>query len=156
MNNYNFRLLEKNELQWFVDLRNSVRHNLHDSRIFSKEDALAWYENNKKNYWVIYFQLEKIGYFRLLKCDCGIYSIGADISPVYQGKGFGYQSYLNFAKDILLPMNITYLSLRVKRKNEIAIKLYTKLGFQVENFVNQDSEDIVMISSVQKILGLPS
>ena len=156
MNDYEFRLLEKNELQWFVDLRNSVRMNLHDSRIFTKEDALTWYENNQKNYWVIYYKLEKIGYFRLVKCDCGIYKIGADISPVYQGKGFGYQSYINFAKDILLPMNITYISLRVKRENKIAIRLYTKLGFQVQNFVNPHSEDIAMISSVQNIMHLPS
>jgi RimJ/RimL family protein N-acetyltransferase len=153
MNDYHFRLLEKNDLQWFVDLRNSVRNNLHDTRFFTREDALSWYEDNKENYWVIHFQTKQIGYFRLIKCDCGIYKIGADISPVYQSKGFGYQSYLSFARDVLRPMNITLLSLRVKKENKIAIKLYTKLGFQPEN---QDATDIVMISSVENILNLPS
>jgi RimJ/RimL family protein N-acetyltransferase len=156
MSDYNFKLLQVNELQWFVDLRNSVRENLHDTRIFTKEDAFAWFENNGKNYWVIYFQAKKIGYFRLVKCDCGIYKIGADISPAYQGKGFGYQSYLSFAKDILQPMNINYLSLRVKKENKIANKLYLKLGFQSENDSEQDNDDEVMITTVEKILLLPS
>lgn len=156
MNDYNFKLLHENELEWFVDLRNSVREYLHDTRIFTKEDALAWFENNGKNYWVIYFKAEKIGYFRLVKCDCGIYKIGADISPAYQGKGFGYQSYLSFAKDILHPKHINYLSLRVKKENKIAIKLYSKLGFQTENDSVQDNDDIVMITTVEKIILLPS
>lgn len=156
MNDYNFRLLQKSELQWFVELRNSVSKNLHDTRVFTKEDALIWFENNSGNYWVILFQSKKIGYFRLIKCDCGIYQIGADISPEYQGKGFGYQSYLYFARNILRQMNITWVSLRVKKENKIAIKLYTKLGFKPVNVVNQGDADIVMISSVDNILSLPS
>jgi ribosomal protein S18 acetylase RimI-like enzyme len=105
---------------------------------------------------VIYYQNEKIGYFRLARCDCGIYKIGADISPVFQGKGFGYHSYLNFAKDILRPMNINYLSLRVKKENITAMKLYSKLGFQIVNNVEQNTDEDVMITTVEKILLLPS
>lgn len=54
-----------------------------------------------------------------------------DVHPDYQGRGLG-KSLMKLAEDRLRTQGITTCTLQVDVKNEGAIALYTKLGFEIE------------------------
>jgi RimJ/RimL family protein N-acetyltransferase len=125
-----FTKLEKNDLEFLNNVRNTTAKDyLHDSRTFTLEETISWFEKTKPDFWIIWEDNERIGYFRLSnysETNKNIY-IGADIQGNYRGKGLGYKSYIKFMPKLFEDLH--KISLEVLSTNENAIKLYEKLGF---------------------------
>lgn len=128
-----FRPLERHELPWFVEVRNSVREYLHDPRAFTVADAEEWFSRTSQRYFVILLDDVKVGYFRT-RVDGGDPSrmlIGADVSLAYQGQGIASRAYPKFIRWMADAMKIERFQLQVLPGNLRALHLYQKLGFQV-------------------------
>jgi len=150
MQSYSFRELCESDLAWFVELRNSVREMLHNPSSFTLQDALDWFPNSEGTYWVIELDGQLVGYFRIINTEVNRVLIGADIHPSYQGRGIGAKVYPIFVQEILLPLGVTNLELRVLKKNKVALGLYKKLGF---NIVDETSRDFHMHINVDRLLA---
>lgn len=102
----------------------------------------SYLENERYKILVVYHENDRrnIGYLRLANIDYQNSSleIGGDIGErEYRGKGVGkimYQKALGFVFDEL---NINRVYLHVLEDNEVAIKFYTKMGFQKEGLLRQ-------------------
>jgi len=136
-----FRRIEENDLQFLNNVRNEYCEEfLHDSRKFTLEETKEWFIKNTPNFYIIMFDDEKIGYFRLSNysnVNKNIY-IGADICPKFKGKGFGKLSYEKFIPFLFKTYNLNKISLEVLSNNIIALNLYKKLGFVTEGIKRQE------------------
>jgi RimJ/RimL family protein N-acetyltransferase len=116
---------------------------LHDSRTFTFEQTHHWFVSTKPNFWVIWEEDERVGYFRLSnysKENHNIY-IGADIHPAFAGKGLGYKAYKEFMEFLFSnesEYDLNKISLEVLATNSRAIHLYKKLGFVQEGCKRQE------------------
>ncbi len=135
------------DLEWFISVRNDVSQMLHNPEIFSLQQAIIWFPTSETKYWIINMDGHDVGYFRVLKTSNQRVLIGADIAPPYQGRRIASDAYPKFFEEILIPLGITELELRVLKKNEVAIKLYKNLGFLVDA---ETSSDYHMTMSIQK------
>jgi RimJ/RimL family protein N-acetyltransferase len=94
-----FRKMIESDLPFFSEVRNNCATEfLHDSRLFTLEQTLEWFQNTNPNYYIIEYDNNKIGYFRTSNHnveESSIY-IGCDIHIDYRGKGLAYESYLKF------------------------------------------------------------
>ena len=142
------RALEIKDLKWFIAVRNDVREMLHNAQEFSLEQAIEWFPTSETKYWVINMNGHDVGYFRIFETSKHRALIGADIAPLYQGKGVASTAYPNFVEEILIPRGFKELELRVLKKNEVAIKLYKNLGFVIDE---ETSDDYHMIMCVDEI-----
>ena len=133
-----FREIEPLDLGWFVEVRNSVRGMLHNPTEFTLEEAMKWLPTTDSKYWIIIMNGQKVGYFRVTQTGKDRVLIGADIDPSHQGQGIATNAYPKFVTDILQPLGFTNLELRVLKKNQIAFKLYSKLGFKVDEETDVD------------------
>ncbi len=128
----NIRKIVESDLPFFLEVRNDCAIEfLHDSRVFSIEEALSWFQTTNPNYYIIEYNNEKIGYFRTSNYnseDSSIY-IGCDIHMNYRGKKLAYESYLKFISLIRKELNIYTINLEVLSTNTRAKNLYKKLGF---------------------------
>lgn len=125
------RPLGRSDLPWFVEVRNSARQFLHDSREFSVEDAEVWFDRPRPEYQVIELAGEPAGYFRLERSptESGVLQVGADLSPHLRGQGMGERIYREFLPRLLDAYDVLEFSLRVLPTNGRAIRLYRRLGF---------------------------
>lgn len=132
--NLSFSRLIEEDLPFFLEVRNQVRDKLHDSREFTLEEAKEWLPITPVQYWVISMDLLKVGYFRLTKLNDSLWQIGADIHPDFQRKGIATKAYPIFISKIVRKQNPppSSLELRVLKNNSIALSLYVKLGFAIE------------------------
>ena len=136
-----FSKITKDDLEFLNNVRNEFSIEfLHDSRIFTLEETLSWFLNNKPDYWIIKHNKIKIGYFRL-----SLYSIqnkniyiGADLHPEFHGKGLAYSSYILFISFLFKKYKLNKISLEVLSTNLRAIKLYKKIGFVEEGIKRQE------------------
>ena len=138
MQRYTFRELQESDLSWFVVLRNSVREMLHNPSVFNLQDAREWFPNSDTSYWIVELTGQRVGYFRITNTGLNQVMIGADIDPLFQGKGIASTAYPIFVREILIPRGVSQLELRVLKKNERAIKLYKKLGFVIDGQTSRD------------------
>jgi ribosomal protein S18 acetylase RimI-like enzyme len=129
--NLEFSRLKEPDLPFFLEIRNSVKDNLHDSREFTLDEAIEWFPKSKTQYWMICHDLVNVGYFRLLKVSDSSWQIGADIHPDFQNQGIASKAYPAFINEIVRSINPPpdSLELRVFKNNSIALSLYLKLGF---------------------------
>ena len=143
-----FSKLRQKDLPFFIEVRNSVRLNLHDPREFSLEEAVDWFVRTEVMYWVISLESIKVGYFRLSRLDDLSWQIGADVHPDYQGKGIASAAYPLFIEKIVKKIDPEpiFLDLRVLIHNTNALSLYKKLGFKI---LNETSTDITMRLNLQ-------
>jgi RimJ/RimL family protein N-acetyltransferase len=127
-----FNKITENDLQFLNDVRNGYCEEfLHNSNKFSLEETIKWFKETNPNYWVIYLNNDRIGYFRLSnysKENKNIY-IGADIHKNFTNSGLGYKSYKKFIPFLFKKMDLHKISLEVLSTNERAIHLYKKIGF---------------------------
>ena len=137
--------MTESDLSWFLGIRNQVSQMLHNPKQFTIEECIDWFKELKSTYWLIEFNDVRIGYFRTEKITEDKMMIGADIDPIFQGKGYGYLSYLEFFDQILKPKGIKKLELRVLKINIIAFNLYIKLGFQI---IEETPVDFIMSKSL--------
>ena len=129
-----FSRLNEQDLPFFLDIRNRVRDKLHDSREFTLNEAIEWLPKSLTQYWIIYQDLVNVGYFRLLKVSDSLWQIGADIHPDFQNQGIASKAYPAFINEIVKSINPppALLELRVLKDNLIALSLYIKLGFVIQ------------------------
>ena len=158
-----FSPLISDELAWFVQIRNQVRHFLHDTREFSLADAEAWFQNKDVQYFVVTCiqensVFEPVGYFRLKYLGTkGLAEIGMDLDPNFQGRNLGYLAYVEFARFLKSETEIVGVSLRVKLDNHRAIKLYNRLKFKkLGEFRGNEIKDMLMFTEVESLACLPT
>ena len=150
-NSWQFSCLKYSDLEWFLEIRNSIRKNLHDNREFSIIETRAWYQNGMKDnlYYVVANRIEKVGYIRIKKeIETKKVLIGLDLHPLYHGKGLAVSIFQGAFKlvDELFRPNFIYL--RVLKANNVAINLYYKLGFQI---CNETDLDLEMVINIKKL-----
>jgi len=152
------RKIVETDLPFFLEVRNECAIEfLHDSMLFSLEDALGWFQNTNPNYYIIEYNNEKIGYFRTSNYnpeESSVY-IGCDIHIDYRGKKLAYESYLKFIPFIRKELNIDTINLEVLSTNTRAKNLYKKLGFvfnpdKSENILKNNHEVLSEFWSLKK------
>ena len=134
-NHYFFRMMEYNDLEFFISIRNECSELLHDNSKFTIDDANKWYIENKPEFYIINYNNKDIGYFRTSNYSQekkSIY-IGCDLHKDFRGKKLAYNAYVNFIYKIFEKYDIDNIYLEVLENNIIAFNLYKKLGFIVEN-----------------------
>lgn len=129
-----FRKIEIADLAFINETRNGyAAEYLHDSRVFTLQETVEWYNKTNPNYWIIFDEdiNEKVGYFRLSNhsvINKNIY-IGADISPRFKNKGYGTEAYKKFIPLLFGFYDLHKITLEVLETNTVAIHLYEKIGF---------------------------
>lgn len=132
--NLSFRRITEKDLVFVNETRNGYADEyLHDSRVFTLQETVEWYNKTNPNYWIILDEdiKERIGYFRLSNYSVinkNIY-IGADISQKFRNKGYGTEAYKKFIPLLFGFYGLHKISLEVLETNAVAIGLYEKLGF---------------------------
>lgn len=129
------RKLEFADLEFFNKVRNEyAMEYLHDSRIFTLQQTIEWFNNTRPDFYLIEENSEKIGYFRLSnysEINKYIY-VGADIDKKFIGKKLGYKAYNIFIPFLFKTYKLNKISLEVLSTNTVALNLYKKLGFIYE------------------------
>lgn len=144
------RALEENDLPFLNKTRNQVSMYLHDPRMFTLDETKSWFKVSPGSYWLLLLGTTSCGYFRSREVSGNHWEIGLDLHPDFQNRGIGYESYLLFAKSVLLPNGVSKVSLRVLRTNYRAIALYKKLNFQT---VGENELDIEMETETLQLLN---
>lgn len=124
------------EYSW-IWLNDDEIRKLTDTPIFDRQSQKKWFNSldSKKDYliWGILFEGIPIGACGLKNItlnDCEYWGyIG---NKNYWGKGFGKEIVLKLI-EIAKQKNLNSIWLKVLKNNNRAIKLYKKLGFNVEN-----------------------
>lgn len=129
--NITLRNMTKDDLNFVISIRNleSTRKYLENKALFTYEDSLLWFNTNKPFWLIIYFDKHRIGYFRTLKSEEFIY-VGLDLSEEYRGKKLSYpvfQKCLSYLREL----GHQKFCLKVFEENEVAVRLYKKLGFKL-------------------------
>jgi|LakMenEpi03Aug12_release.lakeMendotaPanAssembly.Ray.scaffolds.fasta_scaffold332610_3 RimJ/RimL family protein N-acetyltransferase len=124
------RPIKKTDGSFILGVRNdpTTIKFLHDQRSFTINQFEEWFENNKPQWFIIINTMnEKVGYIRTKWVSFPNHlEIGADISLNHRNKGYATAAYVaafEYFKDV------KKMSLEVLENNEIAIKMYKKLGF---------------------------
>lgn len=122
------------DIEFFNITRNLSKDFLHDNSEFSLEENKKWFLEKKPDFYIIYNDLEKIGYFRTsnLSIKNKNIFIGADLHPNFRGNGYAYQAYKIFIPYIFEKYDLHKISLEVLNTNNVAFNLYKKLGFLYE------------------------
>jgi len=131
------RPVEVNDAPVINKIRNVyAKQFLHNSKTFTLEETTEWVKTLNKNntYWMIEFNKDTIGYFRITVNERRVY-IGADISPQYTGRGLAKESYKMFIPVVLREYATNTLYLEVLSTNTRAKHLYDTLGFvEIERY----------------------
>lgn len=133
--------IREEDLVFLNDVRNEAASEyLHDSRTFTLEETTNWFKSTKPKFWIIWYNGNRIGYFRTSnysEINRNIY-IGADLHKDFRGKGLAYESYCKFMPILFKELNLHKISLEVLETNIRAINLYKKLGFKVEGIKREE------------------
>lgn len=136
-----FRKIELQDLAFVNKVRNGYSQEyLHDSRMFTLEETINWYQTTNPDFWMIIVEDIPTGYFRLSNYsqqNKNIY-IGADIAPEFTGKGIAKRAYSMFIPKLLTMYDLHKISLEVLSTNQRAIALYKKLNFVVEGIKREE------------------
>jgi len=152
-----FTKLTYDDLQFLNEVRNECAVEfLHNSNIFSLEETQEWFNKTNPDFWIIWKNGERIGYFRTSnysKVNKNIY-IGADLHKNYWGKGLAYESYCKFIPFLFKEFDLHKISLEVLSTNIRAINLYGKLRFNIEGIKREEviKGDIWIDSIIMSIL----
>lgn len=138
---FDFKQITKEDLCFFNEVRNECAlEYLHDSRIFSYDEVLNWFEKTNPNYYLVFYENNKIGYFRLSNYSSinkTVY-IGMDLHKNWRGKKLAYNAYKQFIPKIVQELNLRKIYLEVLSTNTVAKNLYKKLGFELEAIKKED------------------
>jgi RimJ/RimL family protein N-acetyltransferase len=136
-----FRHLIKRDIPLLNEIRNEcAKEYLHDSRTFTVEESVEWFEKTKPDFWAIELNSKMIGYFRLSnysEANHNLY-VGADLHKEHRGRGFAYQAYIQFIPFLFKEYDLHKISLEVLATNERAFNLYKKIGFKVEGIKREE------------------
>lgn len=138
---FEFKKITKEDLSFLNEVRNECAPEyLHDSRTFSYEEVVNWFEKTNPNYYLIFYENHRIGYFRLSNYSSvnkTIY-IGMDLHKNWRGKKLAYDAYKQFIPKIIKEYNLRKIYLEVLSTNIVAKNLYKKLGFELESIKKHD------------------
>lgn len=136
-----FRPLKKSDIPLLNEIRNECAGEyLHDSRTFTIEESLSWFEKTNPDFWAIILNNQMIGYFRISnhsKPNKNLY-IGADLHKDWRGRDMAYKAYLKFIPFLFKEYKLHKITLEVLATNERALNLYKKLGFVTEGIKRQE------------------
>lgn len=136
-----FRKMNYDDVPFLNEIRNECAElYLHDSRKFSLEDTYNWFSNLNPDYYIIMYNNNRIGYFRLSNYSIvnkNIY-LGADLHKEWRGKGLAYEAYCKFIPFIFKTYDLNKIKLEVLSNNSVAKNLYKKLGFKSEGIKRQE------------------
>jgi RimJ/RimL family protein N-acetyltransferase len=136
-----FKPLTLEDCEFLQEVRNEYAETyLHNSTTYSIEETKEWYKKLNIPYYVVYYQDNRIGYFRLsdYSPQNNNMFIGMDIHKNFKGKGYAYEAYIKFIPYIMDKYNLNKISLEVLSTNTVAINLYKKLGFITEGVKRQE------------------
>lgn len=137
----NLTRIRKEDLSFVNEVRNGYAEEyLHDSRTFTLDETIEWFEKTNPMFWIIWYNNQRIGYFRASNYSVtnkNIY-IGADLHKDFCGKGLAYESYHKFIPMFFKELNLHKISLEVLATNLKAINLYKRLGFKVEGIKREE------------------
>ncbi|QDC46232.1 GNAT family N-acetyltransferase [Candidatus Methylopumilus universalis] len=127
----NIRPIVLEDLRFFLDVRNQCVNFLHDDRVFDINESYEWFKKNLRNYLLVEFGDDKVGYVRLTKFDKKnkIVMIGVDIHPQFRRQGIAFNVFICLLKKIFFDLKYHSVILEVLSHNKPAINLYLKLGF---------------------------
>lgn len=126
---FSIRKMNRNDIDFYNEVRNLVRNNLHDNTFFSKEQSLNWFDVQSPMFFIAELNSKPVGYFRTSDYSSNYCMVGMDIAPSFQGKGLSTPFYHLFFQ-LLSKNSISKVGLKVFSKNHIAHNLYKKLGFK--------------------------
>ena len=140
--------LEKEHLSYLLKWRNDpeVQRWIFQKWPLSLAEQEKWFNsylgNERYKILTIYHESDKknIGYIRLASIDYQNSSveIGGDIGErEYRGKGIGKIMYREALKLAFDELNMNRVYLHVLEDNEVAINLYTKIGFKKDGLLRQ-------------------
>lgn len=136
-----FRLLQIEDLAFLNEVRNHCAPEyLHDSRIFTLDQTIDWFNKTSPKYYIILNDGMRVGYFRLSNFSTqnnNLY-VGADIHPSYWRRGLAYKAYTKFLQYLFTEYKLNKITLEVLETNHRAIGLYKKLGFEYEGTKRQE------------------
>lgn len=128
------------------------KYMIHD-HIISKDEHKRWIERirvgNTIKAWVIYYNKKSVGLMYLTDInwtdkitDWGLYIADKNV----RGKGVGSEALLNLIKRVFIDMNFNMMKTLVLDNNDVAIKLYEKIGFKkqgdVKHKIIRDNREI--------------
>lgn len=149
---YEFRKMTIEDLDFFLEIRNECRNNLHDNSFFTLSQSKKWFSEFNPSFFIVLYNKKRIGYFRTSnwELDNKTVSIGADIHKTFRGQGHATPAYNLFMNFLVLKYEIKTFFLEVLSNNTVAIKLYKKLNFvkfsKRFHRKNINKEDIYSIS----------
>ena len=137
--------MKESDIPFFNEVRNECREMLHDTRYFDLESSLKWFKETKPEYFTIFLNNKRIGYFRTSYIK-KIFFIGMDLHKNERGKGYAKKLYNQFFKKI----KNKEVHLLVKNKNIIAYNLYKSIGFvEIYNSkINIDQNSVLMKKNI--------
>ena len=138
---FKFIKMLEGDMPFLIDIRNKYAAEfLHNSNTFNLNEAIEWFRKTNPDYWVIYVENTPIGYFRVSNHNTQNKNImiGADIHPLFTGRGYGYKAYNEFIPFLFNTYDLHKISLEVLATNQRAINLYNKLGFVREGIKRED------------------
>lgn len=136
-----FKQMSIDDVVFLNNIRNKYAEEyLHDSRTFSIDETIEWFEKVKPNYLIVYNNNIKIGYVRLSNYSHTNNNImvGMDIAPEFTNMGYGQYVYKKLIPYLFKEYSLNKLSLEVLSTNKRAIHLYEKVGFKHEGVKRQD------------------
>lgn len=121
----NLRKLEEKDLNFLLEIRNdgSTRTHLENDSVFTLDECKNWYKNLKSDWYIIEVDSLPVGYIRTSESG----SVGIDIHMNYRRRGYATQAYMIFMRDKKTA------NLWVFEDNEVAVRLYKKIGFEITN-----------------------
>ena len=128
---FEFVTLTRDDLPFLIEIRNECRECLHDNRVFTIDQCEAWFLEKKPDFYIVKYDGERIGYFRLSKhdaADASIY-VGADLHRRFRGRGLASRAYEAFLPLVKDRYGVSTVRLEVLSHNTVAHRLYCKLGF---------------------------
>jgi RimJ/RimL family protein N-acetyltransferase len=146
--NIAMRPIEASDLEDMRQLRNdqTTWQYLSDATLISPEMQLRWFENNSRSlddrYYAIVLPDENNRFIGIIRTDEIDYKnrsirVGLDIIPEERGKGYGTLGYRMLFKYFFDYHPFRRLWLCVLEDNEIAKKLYKRVGFIEEGRLRQ-------------------
>lgn len=128
---FSFEPLRHQDLSFLIEVRNECRDSLHDNRAFTLAECETWFRETAPDFYVIRYDGDRIGYFRLSQHDpeeASIY-VGADLHKRFRGRGLARLAYGAFLPLVKDRHRVSLVKLEVLSHNTVARALYRRLGF---------------------------